>query len=487
MSTEQDKTGGFQDSSVQNDSADHSISRRDVLKQGAAAVAGSAAILGSAAPVFGQAPAVATNTQAGRRVRAYITPPNLQPRRMDTVILRALAPDYVAVRVHAAHACYTITNLLNPPAAPAAPAPPAPGVVVAPAAPPPPPAAGQTGHGVAGVVEAVGSAVRRVAVGDRVIVPLTGQCGQCWNCLRGRADFCSAGAGRVNTPVGDLADGTPVNYGIGGFTEVLVAWEEITVPVGTDVPATELSILCCVGATGLGLAMRRIPIEAGHDVLVLGAGPLGLSAVQGARIQGANQIIVVEPIPYRRDLAMKLGATTVLDPNQFASIQALQQRIVQLTTPRITRSFAGARGPVAANGLGPYGPQWVLEAVGGTRFPPRGVPDGPDPTGIQSLLLAWNVCPTGGIIRTCGVGQPAGSTITLPAGQFANAGKTHMPGNFSGVNTFRDLPLFTKMIEKGQFDAKSLVGETFPVERTRDALQAAADRATISAIVTFPS
>jgi S-(hydroxymethyl)glutathione dehydrogenase/alcohol dehydrogenase len=455
---------------------EHAVSRREVLKHGAAAVAGGAALIGGG-DAFAQAPAVATNTQAGRRIRAFVNGPNPQPPRVETVVLQALQPNQVAVRVQAAQACYTIVDVLGPPAPPPAPAA---------GAAPPPPAAAQIGHGVAGVVEAVGSAVRRAVVGDRVIIPLTSNCGQCWNCLRGRGDFCTANAGRPNPPVGTLTDGTRVNYGVGGFSEVLVAWEEITVPVATDLPAAELSILCCVGACGLGLAMRRMPVEEGHDVLVLGAGPLGLSAVQGARIRGANQIIVVEPVPYRRALATKVGATTVLDPNAFPTIAALQQRIVELTTPKITRSFAGARGPVAANGLGPYGPQFVLEAVGGTRFPPK-VPDGPDPTGVQSLQLAWNVCPTGGVIRTCGVGRPANANVTFPANQWANAGKTHLPGNFSGVNTFRDIPTFTRLVEKGQFDAKSLVGETFPLDRARDALQVAADRTAITGIVTFPS
>lgn len=473
MSTEQDETGGLPD-----DVAGHALSRRDVLKQGATVVAGSAALLGGGSPAFAQAPAIQTNTQAGRRFRAFVTLPGTRGRTVETVALRAIQPHQLLLRVDAAQACYTITNLLDPPAPP--PAPPA----GAAAPPPAPPGAAQAGHGVAGVVEAVGSAVRRAAVGDRVVIPLTGNCGQCWNCLRGRGDFCTANAGRINPPIGDLADGTPVNYGVGGFSELLVVWEEQSVPVGTDVPAVELALLCCVGATGLGLAMRRIPIEEGHDVLVLGAGPLGLSAVQGARIQGANQIIVVEPVPYRRELATKLGATTVLDPNAFPNLQALQQRVVQLCTPRITRSFAGARGPVAANGLGPYGPQFVLEAVGGDRHPPK-VPAGPDPTGVQSLQLAWNVCPTGGVIRTCGVGHPPGSTITFPAGQWSNAGKTHLPGNFSGVNTFRDIPMFTRLIEKGQFDARSLVGQTFPLDRARDALQVASDRTAISGIVTF--
>ena len=459
------------------------FSRRDVLKQGATAVAGGAAMLGVGDTAFGQAPAVQTGTQAGRRYRAFLTPPGGRPRAVETVTLRPIQNHQVVVRVEAAQACYTIVNLLAAPAAPAAPA-------AAPAgggnAPPPPPAAVLAGHGAVGIVEAVGSGVRRVQVGDRVVVPVTQNCGQCWNCLHNRGDFCTAGAGRNNAPIGDLADGTPVNFALGGFAELLVSWEEQTVPLATDVPPVELSLLTCVMTTGLGLAMKRMPVEPGTDVLVLGAGPLGLSAVQGARIQGANHIIVVEPVPYRRDLAMKVGATTVLDPNQFQNIAALQQRIVQLCTPRLTRSFAGARGPVNAAGNGPYGPMYIMEAVGGDRFPPK-VPTGPDPSGVQSLQLAWNVCPTGGVIRTCGVGHPMGSTISFPAGQWSNQGKTHLPGNFAGVNTFRDIPQFTRLVEKGLFDAKSLVGQTFPLDRAKDALQVAADRTSISGIVTIPA
>src|SRR4030095_14347521 len=126
---------------------------------------------------------------------------------------------------------------------------------------------------------------------------------------------------------------------------------------------------------------------------------------------------------------------------------------------------------------------FVLEAVGADRFPPK-VPTGPDPTGIQTQMLAWNVCPTRGGLRARRGGFPAGATVNIPAGQFSNAGKTHLPGNFAGVNTFRDIPQFTRLVEKRLFDSKSLVGQTFPLDRTRDALQLAADRTSISGIVT---
>jgi Zn-dependent alcohol dehydrogenase len=63
--------------------------------------------------------------------------------------------------------------------------------------------------------------------------------------------------------------------------------------------------------------------------------------------------------------------------------------------------------------------------------------------------------------------------------------KTHIPGNFAGVNTMRDIPEFVRLIETGRFDAKALVGKTFPLDQARDALQTAADRTAISGIVTF--
>jgi len=458
-------------------SSDDSMSRREVLRHGASAVAGGAALLGGASAFArGQAPAILTGTQAGRKFRAFLTPPVTgELRRVETITLRNIDMHQVLIRTQAAQACYTITNLLAPTPAPVVP----PAGAAAP--PPGPRAAAIGGHGAVGIVEAVGSAVRRVAVGDRVVVPVTANCGQCRNCLRGRGDWCTAAAGRPVLPVADMANGTPVNGNLGGFSELMVAWEEQTVPLDVAASAEELSLLSCVMTTGLGLATRRMPVEAGSDVLILGAGPLGLSAVQGARIQGAAQIIVVEPVPYRRDLAKKVGATTVLDPNAM-NINDLMAKIRELCTPKLTRSFAGARGP----NRNAYGPDFVLEAVGGDLFPPK-VPAGPDPTGVQPLQLAWNICPTGGIIRTCGVGQGPNATITFPAGQWSNAGKTHLPGNFAGVNTFRDVPIFARFIDTKQFDAKSLVGQTYPIEKAREALQAAADRTTISTVVTFPN
>ncbi len=446
-----------------------SASRREMLRQGIGAVVGGAALATAGSAAVAQAPAIRTGTQAGRAFRSLVSRPNQRPT-LETVTLRDIHPHQLLIRTRAAHSCYSVTNLLLPPGPPRSRQP---GV-------PPYPGALMEGHGGVGIVEAVGSAVVRAKVGDRVVIPVTPNCGQCYYCLRGRGDQCAVERARPRVALGDLSDGMAVYGNLGGFGELMIAWDDQAVPIVAEASSEELSLMCCVMAVGLGIAQQRMPVTPGSEVLVLGAGPLGLSAVQGARIQGAAQIIVVEPVPYRRDLAKKVGATTVLDPNAY-SYNELVAEIRRLCTPPIKDPYAGGRGENAD-----FGPAFILEAVGADRLPPK-VPSGPDPTGIQSLQLAWDVCPNAGVIRTTGVGQAGNAMISFPAANWSNAGKTHLPGNFGGTNTFRDLPTYARLIDTKQVDARSLVGQTFALDQVMDAVQMAVDRTSISAVVTFAS
>jgi S-(hydroxymethyl)glutathione dehydrogenase/alcohol dehydrogenase len=378
---------------------------------------------------------------------------------METLTLRPIHPQQVVIRNQAAQTCYTTTGALNTSNAAMN--------------------ASVAGHGGVGVVLEVGSQVKRVQVGDRVVMSITPNCGQCANCLNGRGDICAM-LGRPNIPSADMADKTPVRMANGpsGYSEILVTWEEFVVPVWTNVPAAELSLLACVSACGLGLAMCRFPVEAGTDVAVFGLGPVGMSAVQGARIQGAKTIIGVDPIKYRRDLALKLGATAVIDPNVDKGNDLINK--IRGLTPDVVpagRTFVGQRQA---------GPMYVLEAVGGTRFPlPAGIESPTDMTGVEALQQAYTVLRGGGYLRTCSVGHPMGAAVSFPAAGWANSSKTHVPGNFAGVQALRDIPRFVRLIESGVFDAKSLVGQTFPGEKTPEALQVAADRSKISSVVVY--
>jgi S-(hydroxymethyl)glutathione dehydrogenase / alcohol dehydrogenase len=433
------------------------VSRRSLLKRGAAAAGGAAALLGGDAfarqPAQGGAPAIATGTQAGRRVRAVIKYQRELPT-VEQITLRAIGPRSVVVRVEACQACYSqVTQALV--------------------------AGNQTGlglgqetpltratilgHGLVGVVEAVGPQVQTVEVGDRVITCQHAQCGLCTPCLHGRGDRC------INNTVPPFADfnGLVVTgaLGGGGFTEVTVVPEEYTVPVFTDISPAQLSNICCVGSCGFGMATTMAPVQHASDVVVLGAGVVGLHAIQGARIRGASQIIAVEPIRYRRELAMKLGATAVVDPNVEGDklVAKLQD---MCTNKKTARRFAGG---------GYVGPDHVIEAVGGDRMPPK-VERGPDPTGVLPLQQGWDLCSITGTYVTCSIGQPWDAHVRFPAAQWADAPKHFIPGSQGGFAARKEIPRLIRLIESGQFNMQALAPKTFSLSETKQAFQEAADR-----------
>ena len=435
------------------------LSRRSILKTAAvAAVGGGAAALIGAEAMAGQgpAPAIRTGSQAGRKFRAFVKW-NADPASIQEVTLRPISRRQIVVRTEAAQACYTlVTDGLTRGDSPQR--------------------ATIMGHGGVGIVEAVGPQVIRIQVGDRVLVNQRAQCGSCYNCLRMRADKCLISGGSVElVPTADMG-ATPVFSPLGGFAELMIVHEEQAVPVFTSVAADQLAQLNCVSNCGLATTMTLAPIEVASDVVVFGAGPVGLSAIQGARIKGASQIIVVEPIRYRRELALKLGATTALDPNVEG--ENLVKHIQELCTSKIAktdRRWAGG---------GNIGPDHIIEAVGGDRLPPK-AEKGPDPTGVQVLQQCWELGSQIGTIVTTSVGHPTGAKVQIPASQWADGAKHHLPGTMGGCNPRRDSPRFIRLIETGQFDMKSISTATFPLDRVKDAFQAAADRTTVSASVVF--
>jgi len=107
--------------------------------------------------------------------------------------------------------------------------------------------------------------------------------------------------------------------------------------------------------------------------------------------------------------------------------------------------------------------------------------------GIEPLQQAWTAVRNGGYVRTCSIGHPMGANVSFPGGQWANAnaGKTHVPGNYAGVQALRDLPRFVRLIESGLFDAKSMVGQVFRPDKMKDAVQVAADRSAITSVIDF--
>ncbi len=447
------------------------VSRRGLLKYGAVALSG-------------QAPAVVT----GRRFKGWISRGTGAGRTtLHDLTLRPIAGRQVVVRTQATNLCYS-----NVPAVLGTQPPPIPGAAPAPAsalAPPPGPRrladmAVIQGHGGVGVVEAVGPEVRRVRVGDRVCVSGTPQCGSCYQCLRGRSDMCqflSANGPDDLVPIAEMRDGTPVfmNSHIGGLAEVMVTFEEWVVPIFTNADSVALGMVCsCVTVAGLGATVTQAltTIAPGSTVAVVGCGPLGLSAVQGARIAGASTIIAIDPIRARRDVALRVGATAALDPR--AEGDNLIQRVRALASWPTDRLWAGGRNP---GGRRPgAGADLVVEAAGMDQVTPKAEPS-PDPTGILAVQQAYQMCALGGHLITTSLVR---GTLTLPGNLFTIGGVTHHAGQAGGASPMRDIPRFVALLDKGQFDATSLATTVVPIERMLEGYEQAAYRTTVTAIMT---
>ena len=459
------------------------LTRRKLLESGmTVAAAGAAAFLTApqAAGQSVQAPAVITR----RRFRAWISRGDGRGRTtLQDVTLRPISGRQVVVRTEATNLCYSnATAVLGQPNAPAATAPPS--VLAAPnGARRMNDMAVIQGHGGIGIVEAVGPDVRRVQVGDRVCVSGTPHCGACYRCLRGRSDMCqflSAIGADDLVAIAELRDGTPVyeNSHIGGLAELMVTFEEWVVPIFTKASATEVGMACsCVAVAGLGataspgLAM----VEPASIVAVLGCGPLGLSAVQGARIAGASTIIAIDPIKARRDVALKVGATHVLDPNVEGD--RLVARVRAMATWPTDRLWSGGRNP---SGRRPgAGADFVVEAVGLDHVKPK-LESGPDPTGILPMQQGYQICALGGHYITTGL--PRGN-ITLPGSLFAIGGVSHHGGQAGGASPMRDIPRFVELMEKGQYLTAPLATTVVPLAGMLDAYQQVAYRTTITALM----
>ncbi|HVZ21996.1 MAG TPA: zinc-binding dehydrogenase, partial [Vicinamibacterales bacterium] len=334
-----------------------------------------------------------------------------------------------------------------------------------------------------GVVEAVGPLVKRVQVGDRVVVAGTSQCGQCYQCLQGRPDYCQFTFGDVTFgPVATMRDGTQVyaEAGIGGMAEVMAVYEEYCIPVFTDVPSAELTLLGDQLTSGFAAGQCIMRFEPGSDVVVFGAGPVGIGVVQAGRVLGAGQVISVDPVKYRREFALKMGATTVFDP--VAEGDGLVEKIRELCKDGTDRKFAGGTS-WTTRGLGANarGADFVVEAAGLQSFPPKVEPQ-PDPTGVLPVKQAWQCTKQGGHVMLMGLVR---GEVAFPGPELALFGRTIHPGQQGGLHAMRDIPRFVKLIEKGKLDAKSMITKRYKPADMRQAIQDTADRTVITAVVEF--
>jgi S-(hydroxymethyl)glutathione dehydrogenase/alcohol dehydrogenase len=190
------------------------------------------------------------------------------------------------------------------------------------------------GHEGAGIVEEVGPGVRRLKEGDHVVLAFLPACGHCRWCASGKSMLCDYGAIIMNgLPISDqqprvFARGQGLRQAsmTGTFAPDVVVHEDTCVLVDDDLPLEYAALVGCGVTTGYGAAVKQAKVEPGDVVVVVGTGGVGSSAVQGARIAGAEVIVAVDPYEFRREQAKVLGAT-----HAVASMEEAMPLVTELT------------------------------------------------------------------------------------------------------------------------------------------------------------
>lgn len=201
------------------------------------------------------------------------------------------------------------------------------------------PLPGVLGHEVSGIVESVGGGVKDLKPGDHVVGALSVFCGTCKQCLGGRFALC--GDPDVKQPPGKAqrlaSEGRTVSqvFNLSGFAEKLLVHRNALVKIREDMPLDRAALLGCAVITGTGAVFRGARVPAGSSVAVVGCGGVGLATINGALIAGAAQIIAIDNVASKLDLARKFGATDTI----LASDGDVVGRVQEMTQGGVEFSF----------------------------------------------------------------------------------------------------------------------------------------------------
>jgi S-(hydroxymethyl)glutathione dehydrogenase/alcohol dehydrogenase len=281
------------------------------------------------------------------------------------------------------------------------------------------------GHEAAGIVEAVGSEVRTVKVGDAVVTCLSAFCGHCEYCVTGRMSLCLGGETRrspKDAPRLSRADGSVVNQmlNLSAFAEQMLIHEHACVKIDPDMPLDRAAVIGCAVTTGAGAIFNACKLTPGETVTVVGCGGVGLATINAAKIAGAGRIIAADPIPEKRALALKLGATDVID----ATAEGAAAQIIEMTKGGVDHAIEAVGRPASAN-------------------------------------LAVSVLRRGGTATILGM-MPLTEKVGLSAMDLLSGKK--LQGAIMGGNRFPvDIPRLVDFYLRGLLDLDSIIAETIPL------------------------
>ena len=286
------------------------------------------------------------------------------------------------------------------------------------------------GHEGAGVVEKVGADVTLVAPGDHVVTLFSPQCGECVHCRSPRTNLCLAIREQQNQ--GYLPDGSTrlsregerIRHfmGTSTFAEYTVMPEIALAKVDPEAPLEGAALFACGLSTGLGAAMQTAKVEEGSTCVVFGAGLVGLGAVAGCRLQGAERVIAVDLSDDRLELARGQGATDVLTGGPDSV-----ERILEMT--------------------GGFGADYTFEATGIVGVMRQAV---------ESARMGWGLCTVAGV---------AGKGETLDVvPRLLITGRRIAGSSFGGLKGREQVPLLVDRWLAGEIDVQPLLSHELTLD-----------------------
>ncbi|HTA13891.1 MAG TPA: alcohol dehydrogenase catalytic domain-containing protein [Solirubrobacteraceae bacterium] len=307
------------------------------------------------------------------------------------------------------------------------------------------------GHEGAGVVEAVGDGVGSVKRGDHVVTLFSPQCRECIHCLSPKTNLCLAIRDQQNKghmPDGSARisrDGEPIRHfmGTSTFAEYAVVPEIALACVSREAPLDRACLFACGLTTGLGAAMYTAGVERGSTCVIFGAGMVGLGAVAGCRLQGAERIVCVDLSPERLELARGQGATDCWQADEH-------------TLERVLEATDG------------FGADYTFEATGLVTVMRQAV---------EAARMGWGLCTVAGVAGK-------GETLDIVP-RMLITGRRVCGSSFGGVKGRDQVPQLVDHYLQGDIDVDPFISHRMGLEQVNHAFELMESQDGIRSVLEF--